>query len=116
MVRGDMLQGRAARAEPSSAAVADDENTPVPAGRSALRRREPGRRRRLPLRSAEIAVPGSTKDPARYLRSVLAALRAPRLPLLAARTRVTGAGAAALLQIGFLAPTPLGLLRMRAPA
>jgi len=47
---------------------------------------------------------------------VLAALRALRLPLLAARTRVTGVGAAALLQIGFLAPTPLGLLGMRAPA
>jgi len=76
----------------------------------------PGGDARLPLRSAEIAVPGGTKDPGSYLRSVLAALRAPRLPLLAARTRVTGAGAAALLQIGFLAPTPLGLLRMRAPA
>jgi hypothetical protein len=77
---------------------------------------EPGGGARLRVRSAELAIRGGRPDPAARLRSVIAALRAPRLPLLAARTRVTRAGAAALLQIGFLAPTPLGLLRMRAPA
>ncbi len=74
----------------------------------------PGGDARLPLRSAEIALPAGTWARGGYLRSVLAALRTPRLPrlpLLTASTRVTRAGAAAVLQIGFLAPTPLGLLK-----
>ena len=49
---------------------------------------------------------------AAYLQSVLAFLRAQRLPVLAARTRLARAAGTAVLQIGFAAPAPLGLLQM----
>jgi hypothetical protein len=69
----------------------------------------------LPLRSAELAMPrgarsGGTAASAAYLQSVLAFLRAQLPPELAARIRLVRAGGAAVLQIGFAAPTPLGLL------
>ncbi len=75
---------------------------------------DPGGNAKLPLRAADLAIPRAVSDPAAYLESVLTILRAQHSPLFAARTRVTGAGAAAVLQIGFSAPTPLGLLGKRA--
>ena len=72
---------------------------------------------RLPVRSAELAMPrgaeaaGATARAA-YLQSVLAFLHAQRLPVLVARTRLARAAGTAVLQIGFAAPAPLGLLQM----
>jgi hypothetical protein len=77
---------------------------------------DPGGDPLLPARSAELAVPGRAGARGAYLQSVLAFLQARHAPLLTARTRVTGAGAAGVLQISFPAPTPLGLLGRRAPA
>jgi len=77
---------------------------------------DPGADALLPARYAELAVPPGTANAGAYLRSVLAFLQARRAPLLAARTRVTGAGAASVLRIGFWAPAQLGLLGKRAPA
>lgn len=64
----------------------------------------------MPVRSADLAVPQAGPARGAYLQSVLAVLRAQRSPATAARTRLAGAGAAAVLQIGFAAPTPIGLL------
>jgi hypothetical protein len=69
----------------------------------------------LPLRSAELAMPrsarpGGTAASAAYLQSVLTFLRTQLPPALAARTRLVHAGGATILQVGFAAPTPLGLL------
>ena len=69
----------------------------------------------MPLRSAELAMPrgarsGGSAASAAYLQSVLAFLRTQLPPALAARTLLVHAGGATVLQIGFAAPTPLGLL------
>jgi hypothetical protein len=75
----------------------------------------PGADPQLPLRSAALTVPPRATDPVAYLRSVLAFLRAQLPPVQAAGLRVTGAGASAVVQIEFYAPTPLGLLEPAAP-
>lgn len=77
----------------------------------------------IPLRSAEISAPGAAarqarggltlaaRANARFLRSVLAFLRAQRPPFLAAilHTATIGDGQKAV-QVGFAGPSPLGLL------
>ena len=78
----------------------------------------PGASPGMPLRMAEISAPGggaATAPPgpgqARFLRSVLAFLRAQRPPYLAASTRAirTGGGQDAV-QVEFASPSPLNLL------
>lgn len=74
----------------------------------------PGGDAEMPLLSAELAVPRGIRQPGTYLQSLLTFLRAQRPPFLAASAQVTGTGAAAVLQLDFSAPTPLGLLGKRA--
>jgi hypothetical protein len=74
---------------------------------------DPGGDPLLPARSAELAVPPGAANAGGYLPSVLAFLRARHAPMLAPRVRVTGAGAAGVLQVSFPAPTPLGLLERK---
>jgi hypothetical protein len=68
----------------------------------------PGATAGTPLRSMTIGAAPLPHD-AGYLAEVLAFLRAQRAPFLATAT-VSGTGAAAVLQIVFTAPSPLGLL------
>lgn len=68
----------------------------------------PGATASTPLRSMAISAAPLPHD-AGYLAEVLAFLRAQRAPFAATAT-VSGTGAAAVLQIVFTAPSPLGLL------
>ncbi len=78
----------------------------------------PGASPGMPLRMAEISAPGTAggRAPARpgrarFLRSVLAFLRAQRPPYLAASVRAAGNGNGQdAVQVEFAAPSPLGLL------
>jgi hypothetical protein len=111
--RRDLAAGHAdSRLLITLAALAADHDVRIVVFASA----DPGGSASLPARSAELAVPPGTASAGAYLRSVLAFLQARRAPLLAARTRVTGAGAGSVLRVGFTAPAPLGLLGKRAPA
>jgi hypothetical protein len=78
----------------------------------------PGASPRMPLRMAEVSAAGGGAAPARpgpgnarFLRSVLAFLRAQRPPYLAASMRAirTGDGQD-VVQVEFASPSPLGLL------
>jgi hypothetical protein len=75
----------------------------------------PGADPQLPLRSAALTVPPRATDPVAYLRSVLGFMRTQLAPVQPAGLRVTGAGASAVVQIEYYAPTPLGLLEPAAP-
>jgi hypothetical protein len=73
----------------------------------------PGATAGTPMRSMTISAAPLPQD-AGYLADVLAFLRAQRAPFLATVT-VSGTGAAAVLQIVFSAPSPLGLLSAHTP-
>lgn len=73
----------------------------------------PGATAGTPMRSMTISAAPLPHD-AGYLAEVLAFLRAQRAPFLATAT-VTGTGTAAVLQIVFTAPSPLGLLSAQTP-
>jgi hypothetical protein len=73
----------------------------------------PGASSGTPWRSITISAAPLPHD-AGYLAEVLAFLRAQRAPFLASVT-VSGIGAAAVLQIAFTAPSPLGLLSAQTP-
>lgn len=73
----------------------------------------PGATAGTPMRSMTISA-APLPDDASYLATVLAFLRAQRAPFLAT-TAVSGTGTAAVLQIAFTAPSPLGLLSAQTP-
>jgi hypothetical protein len=73
----------------------------------------PGATAGTPMRSMTISAAPLPSDSG-YLAEVLAFLRAQRAPFLATVT-VSGTGAAAVLQIAFTAPSPLGLLSAQTP-
>jgi hypothetical protein len=74
----------------------------------------PGATAATPMRSMTISAAPLSAGDAGYLAEVLAFLRAQRAPFLATAT-VSGTGAAAVLQIEFTAPGPLGLLSAQTP-
>jgi hypothetical protein len=73
----------------------------------------PGAAAGTPMRSMTISA-APLPHGATYLADVLAFLRAQRAPFLATAT-VSGTGTAAVLQIVFTAPSPLGLLAAQTP-
>jgi hypothetical protein len=63
----------------------------------------------MPLRAAELGV--SARAGAAGLRSMLAFVRAQRVPYLPAQAAIAaGAGGSSVLSIEFAAPSPVGLL------
>jgi hypothetical protein len=74
----------------------------------------PGATDGTPMRSMTISGVVVLPHQASYTSVVLAFLRAQRAPFLASAT-IAGSGAATVLQIGFTAPSPLGLLTAQVP-
>jgi hypothetical protein len=75
----------------------------------------PGASAGTPTRSMTISGAVVLPHKASYTSVVLAFLRAQHAPFLATATS-DGTGAAAVLQIGFTAPSPLGLLTAQVPS
>jgi hypothetical protein len=110
--RAELVAGRVdARLLITLAAIASQQRVHILAFGGAAAGASPG----VPLRTAELASPAGPSG-RRYVRSMLAFLRAQRAPYLASTiTTARLASGRTVLLVGFSAPSPLGLLGASTP-